>query len=428
MTARIRPAALAAACLASVAIAEVADAQILDRMRRRAERQVEQRVERRADQAVDRALDGAESTVTCAVTDRACAEKAEREGKRVVTPEEAAAASAAGAGAPPAAPATGAAAGARPGTGAWVNYDFTPGERPIFVDDFARDAVGDFPRRLEHEKGNVEVAEWDGARYVRGTSWPTVVVIPLPETLPERFTVEMDIAPGRAHQHSHVYFSDDPAHHVRLRYFASSVNGGIAAGHQSLAEGNVGGQIPLGTVLPLRIMVDGRHAKVYAGETRIANVPSANFGRSNRIRLELAGSADEPAFVGNVRVMAGGRKLYDALAETGRVATQGIYFDTGRDVLRPESSGTLKEIATMLGEHPDLRLTIEGHTDDVGDAAANRALSERRAAAVKAALVSTYGVDGGRLQTAGFGSEKPSAPNATPEGRQQNRRVELVRS
>ena len=81
----------------------------------------------------------------------------------------------------------------------------------------------------------------------------------------------------------------------------------------------------------------------------------------------------------------------------------------------------------MLEEHADLKLTIEGHTDDVGDAAANQALSERRAAAVKAALVATYGVGGDRLQTAGLGSTKPAMQGATAEARAQNRRVELVK-
>jgi outer membrane protein OmpA-like peptidoglycan-associated protein len=131
--------------------------------------------------------------------------------------------------------------------------------------------------------------------------------------------------------------------------------------------------------------------------------------------------------ISNISIMAGGRKLYDALAESGRVATQGIYFDSGSDRIRPESTPTLKEIGAMLSEHADLSLTIEGHTDNVGNADANRELAERRAAAVKSFLVSSYNVDEGRLQAVGIGDAKPAAPNTTPEGRQQNRRVELVK-
>ena len=124
---------------------------------------------------------------------------------------------------------------------------------------------------------------------------------------------------------------------------------------------------------------------------------------------------------------AGGKKLYDALAEKGRVATQGIYFDTGSDRIRPESTPTLKEIGTMLKDHPDLKLTIEGHTENVGSAQSNQALSEKRAAAVRQYLMDSYQVDGTRLTAKGLGASKPAGGNDTAAGRQQNRRVELVK-
>jgi OOP family OmpA-OmpF porin len=131
--------------------------------------------------------------------------------------------------------------------------------------------------------------------------------------------------------------------------------------------------------------------------------------------------------VRNIRVAAGGKDLYDALSKKGRGATQGIFFDTGSDRIRPESAPTLKQISEMLKTHADLKLTIEGHTDDVGDDAANQTLSEKRAAAVKAHLVSTYGIDAARLDSTGLGESKPAASNDSAEGRQQNRRVELVK-
>ena len=116
-----------------------------------------------------------------------------------------------------------------------------------------------------------------------------------------------------------------------------------------------------------------------------------------------------------------------ALATSGRVATHGILFATGSATIAPESTPTLKEIGEMLKAHPELKLVIEGHTDNVGNAAANQTLSEQRAAAVKQYLVSTYGIPAARLQAKGYGASKPVASNDTPEGRQQNRRVELVK-
>lgn len=317
-------------------------------------------------------------------------------------------------------------ASAKPGEGAWVNYDFVPGDRAVFVDDFARDNVGDFPRRLEFVDGNMEVAEWKGARWLRVTSWPGRFVITLPEQLPERFTIEFDATQGYQNNYIVLKFAEKAEDDVRFRTLNRKGQGGVFGGEkQSL--GQTSGQIGEGEVFRARVMADGKYVKVYMNDTRVANIPNAEIGRSNRIVVEVPGKEDHPTFLGNFSVMAGGKKLYDALSEKGRVATQGIYFDTGSDRVRPESTPTLKEIATMLKEHADLKLTIEGHTDNVGDDAANQALSEKRAAAVKAHLVSTYGVDAGRLESKGVGESKPSASNDSAEGRQQNRRVELVK-
>jgi outer membrane protein OmpA-like peptidoglycan-associated protein len=118
--------------------------------------------------------------------------------------------------------------------------------------------------------------------------------------------------------------------------------------------------------------------------------------------------------------------VYERLAADGRYATQGILFDTGSATIQPESTPTLKEIARTLQQHGDLRLRIEGHTDDTGSADANRQLSERRAAAVRDYLVQREGIDASRLESAGLGQTAPAADNATLEGRQTNRRVELV--
>jgi OmpA-OmpF porin, OOP family len=119
--------------------------------------------------------------------------------------------------------------------------------------------------------------------------------------------------------------------------------------------------------------------------------------------------------------------LYDALAAKGRWATQGILFATGKADVTPESRPVLEEIASTLAKYGDLKILIEGHTDNVGSAASNLALSDARAAAVKAALVAGFGVDGARITTKGLGDTKPSAPNATAGGRAQNRRVEVVK-
>jgi outer membrane protein OmpA-like peptidoglycan-associated protein len=115
------------------------------------------------------------------------------------------------------------------------------------------------------------------------------------------------------------------------------------------------------------------------------------------------------------------------LTEQKRAVTYGIYFDFNKDTIKPESEPVLKEIVQAMTDNPDWKLTVEGHTDNIGGDAYNLDLSKRRAAAVKAALVTRYHIAADRLSTDGFGSSRPIETNDTLEGRARNRRVELTR-
>jgi outer membrane protein OmpA-like peptidoglycan-associated protein len=185
-----------------------------------------------------------------------------------------------------------------------------------------------------------------------------------------------------------------------------------------------------GNVAHLRVLMDSGYFKMYVNEKRLYNIPEFAFRRDSVIRIALSGTeADGQAvFLTSIRVAESETDvLYDALAAKGRWATQGILFATGKAELQPESRPVLKEIASTLKAHGDLKILIEGHTDNVGAAASNLALSDARAAAVKAALVADFGVGADRITTKGFGDTKPAAPNTTAAGRAQNRRVEVVK-
>jgi len=107
--------------------------------------------------------------------------------------------------------------------------------------------------------------------------------------------------------------------------------------------------------------------------------------------------------------------------------TRGILFDTDSDRIKPESAPVVKMIAKGLEANPALKLLIEGHTDSTGDAGHNLDLSKRRAEALKSVLAAQFKIDASRLSTAGLGATKPVDTNDTPQGRAQNRRVELVK-
>ncbi len=120
-------------------------------------------------------------------------------------------------------------------------------------------------------------------------------------------------------------------------------------------------------------------------------------------------------------------QITDDLKKTGRATIYGINFDTGSDVIKPESKTVLDEIVALLKENKDWKMTVEGHTDNVGGADYNQKLSEKRAAAVKDYLVKA-GIETARLNSAGFGMSKPVETNESSFGRAQNRRVELVKN
>lgn len=119
--------------------------------------------------------------------------------------------------------------------------------------------------------------------------------------------------------------------------------------------------------------------------------------------------------------------LAQELGADCRAELPGIYFGFNSAVIDAASSRTIAAVAATLKRHPGWAVTLEGHTDSIGGAAANKALSGRRVAAVKERLISGYGADRGRIEVVGFGSARPRESNATVQGRARNRRVELVR-
>ena len=340
-----------------------------------------------------------------------------------------------GAAAAPGTAATEAAPPKKAGEGAFVNFDFVPGDRVLFYDDYTADNVGDFPRRIEFQEGNAEIADWEAGKWLRVSKSAKFAVV-LPETLPDRFTVEFDYVTNHKASNgwpimlnlsgAETNWESQGSSNPQVRF--DTDEGGAYVGKIE-ASGPAGGDFQ-NTVNRARIMADGKYTKVYINGVRVGNAPNADLGRSNKVQFWVPGydrAGAQATLVGPIRIAAGGKKLYDALSEKGRVATQGIYFDTGSDGIRQESAPTLKEIGTMLKEHADLKLTIEGHTDNVGKAESNQTLSEKRAAAVRQYLIDTYQIDAARLEAKGLGQTKPVGANDTAEGRQQNRRVELVK-
>lgn len=152
----------------------------------------------------------------------------------------------------------------------------------------------------------------------------------------------------------------------------------------------------------------------------VAPVKNYNGG----IYLEIVeGKAMES---GKVAASLNAAHMAKGIANEGKVAVYGVYFDTGKAEVKPDSKPALAEMAKLLQQDPKLKVFVVGHTDNQGVPAQNLALSQQRAEAVVKALAEGYKVDPKRLSAKGVAAYAPLASNRVEEGRRKNRRVELV--
>jgi len=134
----------------------------------------------------------------------------------------------------------------------------------------------------------------------------------------------------------------------------------------------------------------------------------------------------EPKTMQTGQVTVDAKALQSGLASEGKVALYGIYFDTGKAEIKPESKAQMDQMAKLLQSQPALKVYIVGHTDNQGSLDANLGLSQQRAQAVASALSNNYKIDARRMQARGVANLAPVTTNANEEGRGRNRRVELI--
>lgn len=327
----------------------------------------------------------------------------------------------------------------------YSKYDFIPGDKVIFFDDFSDTDVGEFPRKWSLNgpgaKGSnaIEVAEYMGKRFLRstpagkGTSQrPSTQYVRLNfnKDLPEKFTVEFDA-------HFQELGGGYPSvYGLYLLPEKANLGGWSNPGIVWLSGGrctslNTEARISKNDnkVHHLAVSVNGTFVKAYVDNQRVVNDPDG-IKRPIKfigIRIESSGNLpnDKVMFTG-FRLAEGGKSIQSALDTDGKIVTHGILFDTGKAVIKPESLPTLKSILAILNDNAELKFSIEGHTDNQGKSTLNQPLSEKRAEAVKTWLVGK-GIGAERLRSKGWGDANPLDKNDTPEGRANNRRVEFLK-
>ena len=332
---------------------------------------------------------------------------------------------------------------------AYSKYDFIPGEKVIFFDDYSQDNVGDFPA-LWNTNGTGEVVTTNlfPGRWLKFSSKNSIWSDELLK-LPDNYTIEFDIIPIAGEEGKMAGYDFRLIQSINAKAFDhGSVPG--KAGFSFSAEyygrptyrtyinGNEGQGLGLSGYKDdkqcwqkenqkyhIAVWIQKSRVRLYQNETKLIDLPKAfpvTSVKMDRIRFEYGA-----AMVSNVRIAIGAPDMRNKLLTEGKIVSYGIYFDVNKDLVKPESYGSLKEIAAVLSENPGVRIKVVGHTDADGDDASNLDLSKRRAASVKNELVKSFSVDASRIETDGKGETQAVAANDTPSNKALNRRVEFIK-
>lgn len=415
----------------------VAEAQLKSFLNR-AKDKVKQKLENKTDKEIDKVLDPAESKEK---------NKGEESGKSEEKQQGGA---------------------SRSPIAAYSKYDFIPGEKVLFADDFAKDNEGELPLGWNTRgKGELVTLENQPGKWLRlfpGTTYLTGNS----KAFGENYTIEFDLIVDGSTPKGTRFFpsfqfgmfssgnkkATDKSLFVesewvgRNRLEISAKPNVDAISRMELSSRASGGAsfssepqtfaAFSGTFYKpahYAIQVQKTRLRFWVNGQKVFDMPDAVITTGNPLNNLFFGVADYVfynesnfgLYVTNLKVATGLPDTRHKLLEEGKFSTTGILFDVNSATIKPESFSVLKEIGNVLKENDDLKIKIVGHTSSDGEDAANLELSKKRAAAIKDALVKDFKIEDARIQTEGKGETQPVADNKTKEGQAQNRRVEFIK-
>ena len=347
---------------------------------------------------------------------------------------------------------------AKPETGpatlkAYSKYDFVPGEKIIVFEDFAQDAIGDFPDKWNTNAAG-EIMTIEGKQGHWFAIGKTGVYMPdFIDSLPDDFTLEFDMLVNKP---VHSWGIDvnltqlpDRNRPADWSYAKNNFSLNILPGSPDFNNNGTSsykqkknGVEESSNITKLTQFIDiskpvhvafwrqKERLRVYLNEEKTWDVPKAILpeAKLNSLVFSIPTSNDQWFYlITNLRLAVGAPDTRKKILEQNKWVTHGILFDVNSDKIKPESYGTLKEMANVLKEYADLKVKIVGHTDADGKDDANLDLSKRRSASVKTALAKEFGIDESRMETDGKGESEPIDKNDTPAGKANNRRVEFIK-
>ena len=325
-------------------------------------------------------------------------------------------------------------------------YDFVPGEKIILFDDFSQDAVGDFPALwTTNAPGEINTLSIAPGHWLNLNSGEGNYFYLNDIEFPKNFIIEFDIVPkktgGRIAVGLLLYGE------TKRKEMDNGVlpgNGGIlisiekeswnTMGYKTGETEKITGNSKVNPVVAEKvnhviIWVQGRRVRIYHNQAKVLDMPTNIFDgiKLSRLCFRLSRGASCSSFISNLRITDASPDMRSKLLTEGNLVSYGIYFDVNKDVVKSESYGTIKEIATILQENPTVKIKIVGHTDSDGDDKSNLDLSKRRGASVKNVLVKDFGIDAARIDTDGKGESEPIAKNDSGVNKALNRRVEFIK-
>ena len=334
----------------------------------------------------------------------------------------------------------------------YSKFDFVPGDKLLFFDDFSNDFIGDFPSKWNtNGSGEVVTVGDDPQRWIKILPGYGTFYIPDVPKLPEDYTVEFDIlAIGIDKKTSStanlsIFLSDNTTfkkgdNHISAdipfcQYSAIGIRMKNHFNRKSAGINNVVDADLRNAIINqphISIAVNKQRFRLWVNEKKYIDIPRiiASPGVLSTLKFMVSPSikdGKESVFISNLKVAEGGVDLRRKLLSEGKISTNGILFDTGSANIQPQSMGIIRQISQVLQQDASIRLKIVGHTDSDGAEESNMTLSKKRAEAVMKALTSIYNAAPERLTADGKGESQPVGDNNTPNGKAQNRRVEFIK-
>lgn len=352
---------------------------------------------------------------------------------------------------------------AKKNVGYTSTFDFIPGEKLLYTEDFSQDAIGELPLSWNTTgKGEVVTVEGLSGKWTK--MYQNSLYLTGNKTeFSKNFTVEFDLLLAFSYK-SHTLplltfgilasselattenelmtdYSKYQSTELMLRpgYKSTASYATVTSFverrdyYKSADQELDGFDDNYNKVIHIAMQIQESRLRIWINSDKVFDIPKALATQYvfNQLFFKIHNSGYQENeigfYLGNIKVATGIPDTRHKLMEEGTFSTTGILFNINEATLQPASYAVIREIAAVLKANPSVRISITGHTDSDGADAANLSLSQKRAATVKDVLVNEFAIDAARIETDGKGESKPVADNKTKEAKAANRRVEFIK-